>query len=170
MFNGLEAIFLENRTSLLRFLRARGADAHSEDLVQDVWLRASAQASGPIGNPRAYLFRIAQNLMVDRHRAEIQRRQRENSWSASTGGAEKGVSEEPLADHRMAAREQLYRVQSVLDDLGEPTPSIFRRFRIDNVPQKEIAAEFGVSLATVEKHLQKAYRAMAALKKELDTE
>ena len=70
----------------------------------------------------------------------------------------------------MVARELLERAQTALDDLGEPTPTIFRRFRIEGIAQKIIARDLGVSLATVEKHLQTAYRAMVALKKEFDTE
>ena len=47
---------------------------------------------------------------------------------------------------------------------------VFRRFRIEGVGQKVIADELGVSLTTVEKDLQKAYRAMIALKQKMDTE
>jgi RNA polymerase sigma-70 factor (ECF subfamily) len=47
---------------------------------------------------------------------------------------------------------------------------VFRRFRIEGVGQRLIADELGVSLTTVEKDLQKAYRAMIALKRKMDTE
>lgn len=168
MSQGLEAIFLENREPLLRFLRARGAGVHAEDLVQDVWLRAAASTSGPIGNPRAYLFRVAHNLMIDNHRADTHRVQREKHWSDARGHAD--VANEPSVEQSLVARGMLEQARRVIDDLGEPTTTIFRRFRIDGVAQKSIASELGVSLATVEKHLQKAYRAMLALKKEFDTE
>lgn len=170
MSQGLKAVFLENREPLLRFLRARGAGDQAEDLVQDVWIRASASASRPIANPRAYLFRVAHNLMIDNHRADTQRFQREQHWSDARGTSDTGVSDEPSIEHSLIARGMLEQAQNVIDELGEPTTTIFRRFRIDGVPQKRIAGELGVSLATVEKHLQKAYRAMLALKKEFDTE
>lgn len=170
MPQGLQAVFLENRDSLLRFLRARGAGDHVEDLVQEVWFRAVAQGSGPVANPRSYLFRVAHNLMIDNHRADIQRSRREQHWSDASGSNRAGVSDEPLIEHSLVARGMLERTQSVLDALGEPTTSIFRRFRIEGVAQKTIARDLGVSLATVEKHLQKAYRAMLTLKKEFDTE
>src|SRR5690349_1963962 len=60
---GLEAVFIAHRTELLRFLRARGAADAAEDLVQELWLKASASASGPIQDPLAYLYRAANNLM-----------------------------------------------------------------------------------------------------------
>lgn len=170
MPHGLEAVFFEHREPLLRFLRARGAEAQAEDLVQEVWLRASAQAAGPIANPRSYLFRVAHNLMIDIHRADTQRFRREQVWANVHGGSQSGISDEPSAERSMVSREMLERAQGTIDDLGEPTTTIFRRFRLDGVGQKTIASDLGVSLATVEKHLQKAYRAMAALKKEFDTE
>ncbi len=170
MSQGLQAIFLENREPLLRFLRARGAGDQADDLVQDVWLRAAASARGPVANPRAYLFRVAHNLMIDKHRADTQRVQREQHWSDAHGLADVGLSNEPSIEQSLVARAMLEQAQRVIDDLGEPTTTIFKRFRIDGVAQKSIASEFGVSLATVEKHLQKAYRAMLALKKEFDTE
>ena len=170
MPQGLEAILFENRAALLRFLRARGAGEQAEDLVQEVWLRASAQSSGPIANPRSYLFRIAHNLMIDIHRADVQRQRREQFWHDVNGASGEDPSAEPSAERGMIARGMLERATHVLDELGEPTTTIFRRFRIDGIAQKIIANDLSVSLATVEKHLQKAYRAMAALKKEFDTE
>jgi RNA polymerase sigma factor (sigma-70 family) len=170
MPHGLEAILFENREPLLRFLRARGAGEQAEDLVQEVWLRASTQTSGPIANPRSYLFRIAHNLMIDIHRGDVQRLRREKLWNDVNGSAGNELSDEPSAERSVIARGMLERATDVMEELGEPTTTIFRRFRIDGVGQKIIARDLSVSLATVEKHLQKAYRAMAALKQEFDTE
>jgi RNA polymerase sigma-70 factor (ECF subfamily) len=170
MPQGLAAIFVDHRNALVRFLRARGAGDQAEDLVQEVWLRASAHASGPIANPRSYLFRVAHNLMIDIHRADTQRHVREQSWSDANSSADTGISDEPSPERRVIAQAILDRANHVLEELGEPTVTIFRRFRIDGIAQKVIARDLAVSLPTVEKHLQKAYRTMAALKKELDTE
>jgi len=170
MPQGLQAVFFDNREPLLRFLRARGAGEQAEDLVQEVWLRASTPSGGPIANPRSYLFRVAHNLMIDIHRAEVQRRRREQLWSQVNGSSCDDLSDEPSAERSLIAQEMLDRAKHVIDDLGEPATTIFRRFRIDGVGQKIIARDLSVSLATVEKHLQKAYRAMAALKREFDTE
>lgn len=170
MSQGLEALFFDHRDSLLRFLRARGAGEQAEDLVQEVWLRASTQTSGPIANPRSYLFRIAHNLMIDIHRGDVQRLRREKLWNDINGSAGNEMSDEPSAERSSIARAMLERATQVMEELGEPTTTIFRRFRIDGIAQKIIARDLSVSLATVEKHLQKAYLAMAALKQEFDTE
>lgn len=170
MSQGLKAIFVENFESLRRFLRARGAGEQADDLVQEIWIRAAAITDGPIADPRSYLFRIAHNLMIDNHRADRQRIQREQNWSDAFVPDDAGASLEPSVEHSLIARGMLEKAESVIKSLGEPTTTIFWRFRMDGVPQKTIASELGVSLATVEKHLQKAYRTMQALKKEFDTE
>ena len=72
MSDGLQAIFLANQPTLLRFLTARGAGADAEDLLQELWLKISTAATGPVANPLSYLVRPAGNLMRDRHRAAPQ--------------------------------------------------------------------------------------------------
>ncbi|NJS13447.1 MAG: RNA polymerase sigma factor [Sphingopyxis sp.] len=122
--SGLEAVLVANREPLLRFLRARGAGENAEDLLQEAWLRAAAQSRSPIANPRSYLFRIANNLMIDHHRAATQRSARERDWSDVHGGTAFGNSNEPGADDRLAALDMLARVTGAIDELGEPTITI----------------------------------------------
>lgn len=56
---------------LRRFLRHRTRDdAAADDLLQEVFLRALRQQNGLCGidNPRAWLFHVARNLLIDRLR------------------------------------------------------------------------------------------------------
>jgi RNA polymerase sigma-70 factor (ECF subfamily) len=73
-------------------------------------------------------------------------------------------------DDRLILNEALDEARAVLRDLGPRVELVFRRFRIEGVGQRVIAEELGVSLTTVEKDLQKAYRAMLLLKQKMDTE
>ncbi len=162
--SGLEAVFLETRTSLLRFLRARGAGDSAEDLLQELWIRASAGTSGPIRDPVAYLYRSANNLMLDRRRTELRAARRNEDWTeALIGGAE-----QPTHERVLIAREQLKEAEACLAELGERTDEIFRKFRLGGMTQVEIARELGIILSAVEKHLQKAYRALIALRRRFD--
>lgn len=161
--SGLEAAFLANRAALLRFLRARGAGMDAEDVAQDVWLRLSATRA-PVSDAVAYLYRMADNLMIDRKRSEIRRSRREEEWEASAGATTIGVSDLPSPERSMLAREQLRTVEERLATLGERTTAIFRRFRIDGISQVIIAKEQGISVSAVEKHLQKAYRVIASIR------
>jgi RNA polymerase sigma-70 factor (ECF subfamily) len=166
---GLEAVFLAHRASLLRFLRARGAGDAAEDLLQDLWIRASAGASAPIAEPLAYLYRAANNLMLDRRRSELRGSRRDQDWTEATT-AEGGVAEAPAGERVLIAREELAAVESALAALGDRTATVFRRFRVEGVSQRVIAEDEGISLSAVEKHLQKAYRALIELRRSRDAE
>ena len=161
---GLEATFLENRDKLVRFLRARGAGEAAEDLVQDVWLKIASSKPGPIGAPLSYLFRTADLLMIDRFRSARQAGVRDRHWTEAVSGYPPDVSEEPSAERRMAATQEAASVISLLDSLRPRVATVFRRHRIDGLPQKTVAAELGVSLSTVEGDLRVAYRAISEWK------
>ena len=166
--SGLEAVLMENRAALLRFLRARGAGESAEDLLQEMWIKASAGASGPIAEPLAYLYRAANNLMLDKRRAELRAQRRDRDWQELGGGEASGISEAPSGERVLIAREQLAEAEAALKALGERTDFVFRRFRVEGASQRAIADELGISLSAVEKHLQKAYRALIELRRRFD--
>lgn len=168
--SGLEAVFFENRDRLLRFLAAHGAGEAAEDILQELWMRVSAAPAGPVGQPLAYLYRAANNLMVDRHRALRTSERRDRDWSDAAGATVPGVSDAPGGERVLIARERLRHADAALAALGPRAEAVFRRHRLDGIPQREIAAELGVSLSTVESDLRRAYRAMIELKGRLDAE
>lgn len=165
---GLEAAFLAHRDRLLRFLAARGAGDAAEDLLQELWLKIAAGRTGPVASPLSYLFRAADTLMIDRYRSERQAERRERAWSEANDGADRGASDAPSVERLLIGREHARLVADTLAALGERPAAIFRRHRIDAVPQRQVAAEFGVSLSTVESDLRRAYAAIAALKERID--
>jgi len=165
---GLAGAFMEHRERLLRFLVARGAGEAAEDLLHEIWLKVSRAQTGPVADPLAYLFRTANLLMIDRYRSETQARKRERDWSEAMAGTGGGISDSPSAERQAIASQLCEQVTQTLDELGERQAAIFRRHRVDGIPQRQVAAEFGVSLSTVESDLRSAYRALAELKERLD--
>ena len=155
---GLAAVLLANRPALLGFLRSHGAGDAAEDLFQDLWLKIELAPVGPVAQPLSYLYRAANNLMLDRYRATRQAVKRERDWSATADS-----SVEPPAERGLIAREQLLQAEAALAGLGTRASTLFRRHRLDGVPQRELAAEFGISLSTVESDLRHAYRTMIEL-------
>ncbi|RKF18981.1 RNA polymerase sigma factor [Altericroceibacterium spongiae] len=164
---GLESAFLASRERLLRFLVARGAGDSAEDLLQELWIRVSNARSGPVAAPESYLFAMANRLMIDRYRTVKQAEKRDRDYSEASGGTVPGISDAPSAERQLMARQEAILVARELEKLGERPAAIFRRHRVDGLPQKQIAAEFGVSISTVESDLRRAYRALSALKESL---
>ncbi|HEX7858553.1 MAG TPA: RNA polymerase sigma factor [Sphingobium sp.] len=160
---------MDLRPALQRYLLVRGATAdEAEDILQDVSLKLSSEATGPVEQPRAYLYRMANNHFL-LHRRTIGRRvQREEDWAGAHSGDPPDVDEGPSAEARLIAREQLAILQRVLDALPERTRTIFRRFRLDGQPQRQIAADLGISVSAVEKHLTRAYEKISTARLRLD--
>jgi RNA polymerase sigma-70 factor (ECF subfamily) len=165
----LRAALLDHRAALLRYFIARRVPAEeAEDILQDLAVKLASHASGPIADPLAYLYRVANNLMLDRRRAEMRSQRRDQDWHELGGSGALGVSETPSGERVLVAREQLAEAEAALKALGERTDFVFRRFRVDGQNQRDIADELGISLSAVEKHLQKAYRALIELRRRFD--
>jgi RNA polymerase sigma-70 factor (ECF subfamily) len=161
---GLKSAFLNNRGKLLRFLKARGAGEAAEDLLHDLWLKVAERAEGPIANPLPYLYRAADLLMIDRYRSRRQAERRDQAWE---DGRQDLSSAAPTPEREVASRQEAMRVAQVLRAMGARKATIFRRARIEGVPQRVIAADLGVSLSTVESDLREVTRALVKLKDEI---
>lgn len=133
-------------------------------------MKLEAKDLGPIADPLPYLYRTANNLMLDRYRSSTRRAKREQDWAEGVGGVMADPAEDVAVDERLILAQIVENAQEVLHGLGPRVEQVFRRFRIEGVGQRLIAEELGVSLTTVEKDLQKAYRALIALRQRLDTE
>jgi DNA-directed RNA polymerase specialized sigma24 family protein len=59
-------------------------------------------------------------------------------------------------------------VQAEIDALGERAATVFRRYRLEGESQRDIAQDLGVSLSSVEKDLQRAYRVLLDMKRRKD--
>jgi RNA polymerase sigma-70 factor (ECF subfamily) len=169
-YQGLQRIFEEHREQLLRFLRAHGAGDAAEDLLQELWLKVAAAVSGPIANPRNYLFRSATNLMIDRRRSEAQAQRREIEWSGLADRLPTSAANDPGPDRELDGRRKLALVEAELAKLPPRALSIFRQHRIEGCTQREIASAMGLSASTIESDLRMVYRLLDELRERLDEE
>ena len=167
----LLAVFMSDRANLQRFLMARGASpAESEDVLQELYLKLGSTRMGPISEPRAYLFRMAHNLLNDWKRSAARQGGRESAWAASRMDSDGQAPDAPSIEDILIQRERLKEVERALAALPERTSLILRQYRIDGVSQKTIAADLGITLSAVEKHLQRAYRAVLDVRQRLDAD
>ena len=164
----LEEAFLAQSERLLRFVRARGAGEAAEDIVQELWLRLAAAPDPVAAAQIGYMMRAADRLMIDRYRSQRQARVREQAWAELQPGLADNIAPAPAPDRAIAARQQVAAVQTALDAIGPRVAAILRRHRIDGVSQRDIAAEFGISLSTVESDLRRAYAAILEVRRALD--
>lgn len=167
--SGLLEAFIGLRSALLRYLALQGASPEeAEDILQDAGLKLVATALPPVTQPRAYLYRMVHNFFVLHRRSASRRSRRDEAWVSVHAGDPPHIDETPSAEASLIARQQLAILQEALDSLPERTRTIFRRFRLENAQQRQIAAEQGISVSAVEKHLARAYHTIAARRRKMD--
>jgi RNA polymerase sigma factor (sigma-70 family) len=118
-----------------------------DDVVQESFLRIwKARAAAPIQSARAFLFRIARNLALDQVR-----REKISPITAVTDLAALPVVEDKAdAAETAAANQELLLLAAAIDALPARCREIVILRKLRGVPQKEIAAQLGLSEQTVQ--------------------
>lgn len=156
--------YLALRADLLRFLKARLGEAAAEDVYQDLYLRLqSAELPDLVGEPRAFLYKMAYNLANDRARATRRREVRDQAWqdTATHKVGDAPVADMPPVEDAIDARRKLHRVMAWIEELPPRCREVFTLHRISGVPHQEIASRLGITTKAVEKHMANAFRILA---------
>lgn len=155
---GLIATLERMRASMRRFLVARtGNDADADDLINELWIKVRADHAGPIGNPEGYLYKVANNLVLDRLRAERRRQRREADWIAACHGVPASGAElvEPLpsAEQALIESEQAERLTHAIAQLPPGAQRVLRMHKLEGLSHGDIATRLGITRSAVEKHM-----------------
>jgi RNA polymerase sigma-70 factor (ECF subfamily) len=130
------------------------------DLRQDTYVRVyEAAAKSRPAVPRAFLFSIAAHLLADR-----MRRRRVVAIDA-VGDIEAldVLVEEVSPERRISAHEELRRLAEAIDLLPPRCREVVWMRRVDELSQKEVARRLGITEKSVEKHVMKGMKLLAAV-------
>ncbi|HEV8334260.1 MAG TPA: RNA polymerase sigma factor [Steroidobacteraceae bacterium] len=141
------------RRWLLR--RIRGLPGcHVDEIVQEAYARLWAVGAERIMNPRAYFFVTARHVV-----GEVLRRARVVSIETVADVETLDVADHDVGpERRLSGREEIERLQRVLDKLPPKCREAFELRKFAELSQREIAQRMQLSESTVEKHLVKALR------------
>lgn len=148
---GLAALFQRYGTELRRFFirRLGNADAAS-DLTQEIFLRvARTGAVVEMDDPRAYLYKIANNLVIDHHRAG----QRQAAFLAEDERPEHVIDSRPSPERHAQAREELAILRQAIADLPPRGREVFLLHKFDGLSYEDVANRLGISPNTVVVHM-----------------
>lgn len=150
----LLAAFMENREALRAYLtRQFGSASMADDLTQETWLRVASRTLGErIGNPRAYIFRIARNLGMDLRRREAMGIE----VQADPFTVEQVI--DARLDPAQAAQlnSDLHQLVQVIADLPPRCREVFVLCRVEGLDHQQIAERLGISKSTVVSQMVKA--------------
>jgi RNA polymerase sigma factor (sigma-70 family) len=135
---------------LRSYLQHRLRNPHdAEDVAQEALLRMwRGRGAESLESPRAYLFRVAGNLMTDRLRERSRWR-----WVAEGDAPEQHTELSP--ERTVTAREELTRVQEAIERLPTRTRRVFE-LRMEGHNHADIAQTMGISRSMVEKDVAEA--------------
>ncbi len=130
-----------------------------DDVVQEACAKLVAMGSvGGIRDPRTYFFQVAKSVVASHLRS-----QKVVAITVSDTDILDLACDEPSAETQTSDREELRRLAEGIAALPEPTRTIFRLRRIEQMPQREIAQRLRMPESTVEKHVSRAILKMSIL-------
>ena len=95
---------------------------------------------------------MAANLAADRRIATTRAGVRDTAWLDAQPGAE----EQPTAERALLGRERLARIEAALAAMPPRMSAALRQYRVEGVPQKQIAERLGMTVSGIEKLLRRA--------------
>lgn len=155
---GLTRTLEEQRAEMRRFLIARtGNESDADEMINELWIKVTSGHSGPIANPKSYLFRMANNLVLDRLRETRRRERREAQWTAErhdrySAGVEVADAS-PNAEQSLLEQEDARRLADAISQLPAGAQRVLRMHKLDGLSHGEVARQLGISKSAVEKHM-----------------
>jgi RNA polymerase sigma-70 factor (ECF subfamily) len=141
------------REPLIRWFARRGVPADSvEDMAHEVFARLSHGQLSRVETPEAYLFTTASSVMIDRSRRD---RVRCRDQHDPIDGIDIR-SDAPSPARIFEGKEALVRLSAILEELPDRTREIFLLSRLDRLTNTQLAARYGITVGSIEKHMTKA--------------
>jgi|TARA_Y100001968_G_scaffold225114_2_gene207904 RNA polymerase sigma-70 factor (ECF subfamily) len=143
-------LFKQHNDTLIKFLRARlRSDADAHEVAQEAYVKLlDLDKPDAISYLKAYLFRVASNLAIDRLRSK----QRNAVFKPLTFFDNTHPSEEQYA----LKKEQLSLMTSFINELPPKCRKAFLLSRIHGLSSVEIASLMNISDRMVRKYLVRA--------------
>ncbi len=148
----IERLFRDHNTALLRFIAARlGSEQEAREIAQEAYVQL-LRLNHPetISYLRAFLFKTAANLVVDRLRQRGRR-----GRPAALSNPELAVFE--LSPERQLASEQEVAVlRAAVAELPPKCREAFLLQRVDELSSDEIAARMGLQPRMIRRYIARA--------------
>jgi len=157
-------LFRAHNAALVSFLAARLHNAQdARDVAQEAYVRLlQLDAPGALGFLRGYLFKIAENLAIDRIRHQALRVRA--AYTERLLFDE--LDEHSSAEQNLLAQEQLSEISARLMDLPANCRRAFVMHVLLDRPTKDIAAEMAVSDRTVRNYVTRGLLVCQAVRDE----
>lgn len=150
----VSALFREHNRTLVRFLQSRlQNEQEAREIAQEAYVRLlELGRTGAVGFLRAYLFRIASNLAIDRIRSRNAHRRLDGLLLAPV----EELVDEAAVEQRVFAADEMKVFWASLDELPEVERKAFVLSRLRGLTTAQIAAQLGKSDRMVRRYIVRA--------------
>ena len=159
----VERLFREHNEALVRFLRGRvGSHNEALEVAQEAYVRLlSLDQPGAVSYLRAFLFKTAANIAIDRRR-------RVRSYDKVTGGQLfTEFSENRTPERQVAAEQTLRHLGSLIESMPAKCQASFVMSQIHGLDAATIAGQLGITDSMVRKYV---VRALLHCREQMDLE
>jgi RNA polymerase sigma factor (sigma-70 family) len=159
----IERLFREHNEALIRFLRGRvGSRNEALEVAQEAYVRLlSLDQPGAVSYLRAFLFKTAANIAIDRRR-------RDRSYDKVTGGQLfTEFSENRTPERQLAAEQTLRHLGSLIESMPAKCQASFVMSQIHGLDAATIASQLGITDSMVRKYV---VRALLHCREQMDLE
>ena len=148
----ISRLFSEHNESLIQFLATRLRSVQeAKEVAQEAYVRLlSLEDSGAVSFLRAFLFKTAANLAVDRIRSRNRQQQ------AQDAGLCDESRETPTPDREAASAQEVEIVRRLIGELPPKCRHAFLMHRVHGAEFSEIAQEMGLSERMVRHYVLRA--------------
>jgi RNA polymerase sigma factor (sigma-70 family) len=140
-----------------RLVRRLGSSDAATEVLHEVYLRVGvADAAVAARNPDGYLYRAALNVAADAREAD-------RRWvdKASIEAIRRRDDCELDPEEIFLARQEWQVLLTALEQLPARRRAVFLAARLEELPHREIATRFGVSIDTVDRELKQTFEFLA---------
>jgi RNA polymerase sigma factor (sigma-70 family) len=147
-------LFREHNRVLVGYLRSRlGSLQEAKEIAQEAYVRLlQLHEPGTPGLLRAYLFKTASNLAIDRLRhRRVRQRSEEQPQLFEELNTTRGESDDPA--EQLLASEQADRLLGYLQELPIKCQQVINLHRVEGISQLDVSARLGMSERMVRRYV-----------------
>ena len=146
-------LFRQHNSALVGYLTSRLQSAQeAKEVAQEAYVRLlQLRTPGPFSLFRAYLFKTATNLAIDRLRHRTIRHHVEQGAMFEDLAAGRTEWDDPA--RQLLARERTEQLLGYLQELPSKCRQVFNLHRLDGLAQREVGVQLGISERMVRRYV-----------------
>lgn len=149
-YGAFETVYKKYKAAMLaKFRKGFPSEELAQDSLQELFLKVwkSRRAIDPSQSFLAYLYKIAEHIIIDYYRGAARERKLRSEITALSLDYYSHIEE------NVFRKEKRYLVNQIISQLPLKQQNVFKLFKLEGKSYKEISRQLGVSISTINKQV-----------------